>query len=77
MIEDGFSGEVLVRGPSLMSGYLGDTCATEDAFVDGWLKTGDVAFVKGGKWYIVGRSKVTFHFSLFVQTLQVTTLTLR
>jgi malonyl-CoA/methylmalonyl-CoA synthetase len=36
-------GEVQVRGPNLFRGYLNRPEATEEAFVDGWFKTGDVA----------------------------------
>jgi acyl-CoA synthetase (AMP-forming)/AMP-acid ligase II len=35
-------GECVVRGPSVMSGYLEDEAATADAFRGGWLHTGDV-----------------------------------
>lgn len=51
-------GEILIRGPSLMSGYAGDPEATEQAFHDGWLRTGDIGYCDAGKWYIVDRAKV-------------------
>lgn len=35
-------GEVLVRGPSVFSGYWNRPDETRDAFVDGWFKTGDI-----------------------------------
>lgn len=35
-------GECVVRGPSVMSGYLDDPVATGEAFRGGWLHTGDV-----------------------------------
>jgi fatty-acyl-CoA synthase len=48
-------GEILVRGPSLLSGYLGEDAP--DPFVDGWLKTGDMGYLAGGELYVSGRTK--------------------
>jgi fatty-acyl-CoA synthase len=36
-------GELQVRGPNVFAGYWRDPDATEAAFADGWLRTGDVA----------------------------------
>jgi malonyl-CoA/methylmalonyl-CoA synthetase len=36
-------GEIQVRGPNLFLGYLNRPDATEEAFSDGWFRTGDVA----------------------------------
>jgi len=35
-------GEVLVRGPSIFEGYWNRPEETQNAFVDGWFKTGDI-----------------------------------
>ncbi|MCP2261701.1 4-coumarate--CoA ligase [Streptoalloteichus tenebrarius] len=55
----GVPGELLLRGPNVMAGYLNDEAATEAAFDDeGFLRTGDVAVVDGqGCFSIVDRVK--------------------
>jgi acyl-CoA synthetase (AMP-forming)/AMP-acid ligase II len=52
-------GELWIRGPQVMRGYLGDDEATAATLTeDGWLKTGDVARVEdGGVFRIVDRVK--------------------
>ncbi|UNB54764.1 FadD3 family acyl-CoA ligase [Mycolicibacterium sp. YH-1] len=52
-------GEVLVRGYSVMQGYLDDKAATDEAIdSQGWLHTGDLGeFTDGGRLRIVGRKK--------------------
>ncbi len=35
-------GEILVRGPSVFKGYWNQPEETQNAFVDGWFKTGDI-----------------------------------
>ncbi|MFL6209485.1 MAG: AMP-binding protein [Pyrinomonadaceae bacterium] len=52
-------GEVRLRGPQVMLGYLNQPEATRAAFdADGWLRTGDVGYVdKDGHCYIVDRLK--------------------
>ena len=41
-VPDGEPGEVAMRGPSLFSGYWGDSEATAQAFRNGWYHMGDV-----------------------------------
>jgi acyl-CoA synthetase (AMP-forming)/AMP-acid ligase II len=55
-------GEVLVRGYSVMQGYLDDPVATAEAIdTDGWLHTGDLGeFTESGRLRIVGRKKDMF-----------------
>ncbi|MEU7025605.1 long-chain fatty acid--CoA ligase [Streptomyces sp. NPDC046275] len=56
--EPGETGEVLVRGPHVMSGYWGLPEESEAAFVDGWFRTGDAARVDAdGYVTIVDRFK--------------------
>jgi acyl-[acyl-carrier-protein]-phospholipid O-acyltransferase/long-chain-fatty-acid--[acyl-carrier-protein] ligase len=52
----GEPGIILVKGPNVMSGYLGRPDLTEKAFKDGWYITGDIARVdEDGFIYITGR----------------------
>jgi fatty-acyl-CoA synthase len=50
-------GHVLVRGPSVMSGYLDQAESTQRVLVDGWLDTGDRGFLLDGELYLCGRYK--------------------
>jgi acyl-CoA synthetase (AMP-forming)/AMP-acid ligase II len=55
-------GEILVRGYTVMQGYLDDPAATAEAIdPDGWLHTGDLGTVDdAGRLRIVGRKKDMF-----------------
>ncbi len=54
----GEPGEVLVSGPNVSSGYWQNPSATDEAFTDGWLRTGDLAVVDAeGYLTIVDRLK--------------------
>jgi O-succinylbenzoic acid--CoA ligase len=54
--ENSGEGEILVRGPIVMSGYLNRVDATIKAIVDGWLHTGDIGRIDAdGFLYVLDR----------------------
>jgi acyl-CoA synthetase (AMP-forming)/AMP-acid ligase II len=60
----GQKGELLVRGPQVMSGYLNHpeaTAVTLDA--EGWCRTGDIGYVDDEQWFfVVDRTKELIKF---------------
>jgi long-chain acyl-CoA synthetase len=57
VLEPGEIGEIQARSPSLMQGYLPED-ANEEAFVDGWYRTGDVGWLEEAGWvHLTDRSK--------------------
>jgi acyl-CoA synthetase (AMP-forming)/AMP-acid ligase II len=61
-VVSGVAGEVVLRGGSIMAGYLDDPAETAKVLsVDGWLRTGDLGEVdEAGRLRIVGRVKDMF-----------------
>jgi acyl-CoA synthetase (AMP-forming)/AMP-acid ligase II/surfactin synthase thioesterase subunit/acyl carrier protein len=54
----GAEGEILVRGPAVFGGYSVPVGANDEAFVDGWFRTGDLGRVSDdGYLTITGRLK--------------------
>lgn len=51
-------GELAIKGPQVMKGYWNKPEETEQVFKDGWLLTGDLAYMdERGYFYIVDRKK--------------------
>src|SRR5690606_2193156 len=54
----GEAGELCVKGPQIVLGYLNRPAETAETFVNGWLHTGDIAKVdQDGFCYILDRKK--------------------
>lgn len=57
-VKFGAGGELLSRGKNVMQGYWRNEMATKATIdAEGWLHTGDIAEMRGGKIYIRGRLK--------------------
>ncbi|MFE3767909.1 SDR family NAD(P)-dependent oxidoreductase [Streptomyces sp. NPDC059122] len=57
---EGEEGEIRVAGPSIARGYWGDEQATCEVFGGGragYLRTGDLGFVRAGELFVTGRHK--------------------
>ncbi|CAM0875966.1 unnamed protein product [Alopecurus aequalis] len=63
----GQEGELCVRGPVIMTGYVGDDEANADAFDSkGWLKTGDLCYIdQDGFLFVVDRLKELIKYKAY------------
>ncbi|MGW0879855.1 4-coumarate--CoA ligase family protein [Streptomyces sp. NPDC002671] len=61
------TGEILIRGPQVMKGYLGRPDATADMIdADGWVHTGDIGRVDENGWlFVVDRVKELIKYKGF------------
>jgi oxalate---CoA ligase len=57
LLPDGSAGEVVIRGPAVMSGYVNNPAATAEAFFGDWFRTGDRGVLRDGYLTLEGRLK--------------------
>jgi long-chain acyl-CoA synthetase len=58
LLPPGQEGEIVVKGPNVMKGYWNREEETKAAFVNGWLRTGDIGKMDDeGFFYVVDRAK--------------------
>lgn len=73
-VAPGTIGELWLKGPNIMLGYYNAPQATADVLVDGWLSTGDLAYVdEKGRIVISGRYKdIIIHkgFKIYPQEIE-------
>jgi long-chain acyl-CoA synthetase len=75
VLSDGSVGELQIKGPITMMGYLGRAEATQEVLAsDGWLRTGDLARIDSdGFIYVVDRLKdmiITAGFNIYPAELE-------
>ncbi|MGB3338873.1 MAG: long-chain fatty acid--CoA ligase [Devosia sp.] len=75
----GEDGELQVKGPQVMAGYHDNDEATRDAFMDGWLRTGDVGHMdEDGYVFLVDRIKdliICSGFNVYPRTIEEALMT--
>lgn len=71
----GVTGELLVRGAVVMPGYYKDEAATAEVIRDGWLHSGDLAYMdEEGYVFLVGVKKrmiITSGFNVYPKELEI------
>lgn len=75
----GEDGELQVKGPQVMAGYYGNADASKEAFMDGWLRTGDVGHIdEDGYVFLVDRIKdliICSGFNVYPRTIEEALMT--
>ncbi|UGT72450.1 fatty acyl-AMP ligase [Nocardia gipuzkoensis] len=57
-LPDGEVGEILIQGDAVTDGYLtADPSRVAGLFADGWLRTGDLGYLRDGELFVTGRCK--------------------
>lgn len=54
---EGQEGRLLLKGDSVFKGYEGEAQLNASVLIDGWLVTGDLAYIQAGQLYVTGREK--------------------
>jgi len=75
MLPDGESGELMIRGPTVMQGYYGNSAASGETLrADRWMHTGDIAYRDSdGYFYILDRKKemiITAGYNIYPSELE-------
>src|SRR5690606_30732605 len=75
----GENGELQVKGPQVMAGYYENAEASADAYMDGWLRTGDVGHMdEDGYVFLVDRIKdliICSGFNVYPRTIEEALMT--
>jgi len=70
----GERGELQVKGPQVMLGYYDNEESSNEAFMDGWLRTGDVGYIdEDGYVFLVDRIKdliICSGFNVYPRTIE-------
>jgi acyl-CoA synthetase (AMP-forming)/AMP-acid ligase II len=56
-LPEGEVGQIELQGPSVMQGYWNDPERTAETLRAGWLRTGDLGYLRDGELYVCGRVK--------------------
>ncbi len=74
VVPQGERGELQVKGPQVMLGYFNDPDGSSTAFMDGWLRTGDVGYIDDeGYVFLVDRIKdliICSGFNVYPRTIE-------
>jgi acyl-CoA synthetase (AMP-forming)/AMP-acid ligase II len=57
ILQEGAVGEILVRSPSITSGYYRNDEESARVLKDGWLHTGDLGYISQRRLFVTGRKK--------------------
>jgi fatty-acyl-CoA synthase len=56
-LPEGAYGQIVVRSDCMLSGYFQRPDLSEQAFVDGYYRTGDLGYLRDGELFVTGRQK--------------------